>query len=204
MKARIFVISMLSVLYCFAVFFMLNPESYEYYVDYYFFNNRIFSRQDEINFSKKTPQKSMELFKRYKFNDEPSPYFLQIGMSAPKGDGRWTLGNLAKIVIIAPKTSSNVLLRFKTSAFINTRNSEIIVTPKVGDKVLPEWKYQTGKQTPKTEILLRKEMLAKERRVEISFKIKGYTTPRELGYGADNEKLGLFLSEIELMPKQKI
>lgn len=203
MKARIFIITLISVLYGAAIYFIFNPQAYEYYIDYYIFNNRTFSRSKEQNFLQKTPAKPIEIFKTYTFNQEHSQ-ILTLGFDAPKSEGRWSLGNKAFISFAVPKINADIIITLKASAYINTKNSQISVIPNINGKEYSKWVFQNGRKTPKTEFLLKKSDLGKNSKVVISFTISGFKSPQEIGYGSDRKKLGLFLNSIELKPKYKI
>jgi len=202
MKFRTFIIMLLALLYADILYLILNPQIYEYYVDYYFFNNRIFSREDERRFAKKTPEKSAVFFKTYHLNRE-QPEIMTLGFDAPKSGGSWSLGNLAKIAFTIPKVSKPVLLKLRVSAYVNTKNPKITVIPTVNGKQYDEWVFQNGKKDQKTTLNVPQNLIASNQKIELSFKIKGYKSPQELGYGADRSKLGIFLSELEIVPQFK-
>lgn len=200
MKFRTLMIMLLALLYADIVYLILNPQIYEYYVDYYFFNNRIFSREDENLFSYKRPSKGTVFFKTYYFNKE-QPEIMALGFGSFKSGGRWSLGNLAKIAFTVPKSNKPVLLKFRVSAYVNTKNPKITVIPAVNGKNYEKWVFQNGKKDQKTTLSVPQNLIGSERKIEISFKIKGYKSPQELGYGADRSKFGIFLSELEIAPK---
>lgn len=191
---------LLSLLYADIVYLILNPQIYEYYIDYYFFNNRIFSREEERRFAQKTPKKNTVLFKTYHLNRE-QPEIITLGFDAPKDDGSWSLGNLAKVAFTIPKVNKPVLLKLRVSAYVNIKNPKVTVIPTVNGKQYDEWIFQNGKKDLKTTLNIPQNLIASNQKIEISFKIKGYKSPQELGYGTDRNKLGIFLSEITVTPK---
>lgn len=200
MKFRTLMIMLLALLYADIVYLILNPQIYEYYVDYYFFNNRIFSRGDERIFAHKLPAKSINFFTTYQFNQE-QPEIMTLGFGEPKSGGRWSHGNLAKIALSLPQTNAAIVLKFRMSAYVNTKNKKITVTPIINDKEYAPWDFQNGKKDQNTTLLVPHKLIPPDKKIEISFKIKGYKSPKELGYGADTNKLGIFISEMGATPK---
>nr|QIM10565.1 hypothetical protein PlAlph_4570 [uncultured Alphaproteobacteria bacterium] len=202
MKLRTVMIMLLSLLYADIVYLILNPQIYEYYVDYYFFNNRVFSRGDERAFANKNPQKSINFFTAYQFNKE-QPEIMTLGFGNPKSDGCWSHGNLAKIAFALPQTNADTSVTLRVSAYVNTKNKKITVVPIINNKEYAAWDFQNGKNDQKTTLLIPQKLVPPDKKIEIAFKIKGYKSPQELGYGNDKNKLGIFISEIAFAPKFK-
>lgn len=200
MKMRTIMIVMIAILYGIVMYFILNPGTYGAYVDYYLFRSRVFTRHDEKVFERYTLPGNIELFKTYRVAQD-NPRIIYLGFSTNQTSGRWTYGKYAKMAFELPKITTDVIIRFRLNPYVNTHNRKVDVEVFVNGQNLDIWNFQDRRSNPRTEFVIPKKMLKDSHRVNIDFKIKGYASPKQLGYGENNNKLGFFLKEFEVIPK---
>lgn len=200
MKMRTVMIILIAILYGIVMYFVLNPDAYGAYLDYYLFHNRVFSRHDEKAFERHTLPGSIELYKTYRVGKN-DPHITYLGFSTNQTSGRWTHGKYAKMAFELPKITTDVIVRFHLNPYVNTHNQRVDVEVFVNGVNLDIWNFRERRSFPRTEFVIPKNMLKDTHRVNIDFKIKGYDSPKQLGYGNNNNKLGFFLKEFEVVPK---
>lgn len=202
MKMRTVVIIAIAVLYGIVMFFILNPDVYGSYVDYYLFRSRVFSRHDENVFDKHQLPGSIELFKTYRVgSDDPRIAF--IGFSSNQTSGRWTHGKFAKMAFELPAINSDVIVRFRLNPYVNTHNPKVTVKVFVNNQYVDEWFFREKRANPRTEFTISKKFVEASHRITVSFRIEGVASPKQLGYGNNTNKLGFFLKEFEVIPNPR-
>lgn len=199
MKFKILCLMGILGVYFMATFCMLNGKICKFYSDYYLLRVRTVSWEDEIEFTNRKITKLIDLFRPY-FLSEENPEVQTLGFTPPNSDGRWTNGNLSKIAFQLPEVYSDVSIFFNIKPYINNHNPYVIAKVYINGKYLTDWEFKLGSNMPNTEINLAYGFVKLNPRIEFTFILEGMASPKDLGYGNDNRKIGLFFKDVLVMP----
>lgn len=199
MGIKLFLVSALAIIYCLSTFCMLQKEICVAHADYYLLNNRAISWKDERQFAVIPIASKLNMFTTYGLSEERQEIKL-LGFSHPEELGCWSEGNLAKALFEVDNVHADVLVKLSLRPYVNKYNPLVKVKVLANHKEVAKWVFEQGKSHPNTDILIAKEELQKNGRLEFSFQIEGMVSPQSLGYGNDRRKLGIFLSQIIVQP----
>ncbi|MCK9155678.1 MAG: hypothetical protein M0P12_06170 [Paludibacteraceae bacterium] len=154
--------------------------------------------QDKNNAEKKVESKALEPFVE---NHEFSSLTLESeiglrGFSFPEAEGRWTEDNYVYLGIPC-KAKNNQTIIFDAIPYINKEHPSMEVSVYVSDSLISEWSFENGQKTTPISVVVTPDM-ATENNIQLKLKIKSPKSPKELGRGEDNRKLGLFFKKITI------
>lgn len=138
----------------------------------------------------------IKLDKTYNFNRDRI-YIKTNGVANPEHWGRWTIEEKVDIIFYSP-VKKDLEVTFNVNPFLPEKmeNQRIDVYSR-GEK-LATWNYRLENPFPNTTIVVKKELIKNNGKVNLEFLIKSPISPKELGLSDDNRKLGLGFKSVTI------
>lgn len=92
-------------------------------------------------------------------------------------------------------------IKFEINPFINKKNKRVRANIYVNGKKLAKWVFKEGKKYPLTEIMVPKNLIKEDGKVEIKFSLIGTNSLKRLGLGTDSRRKGIGIISMEITSK---
>lgn len=127
--------------------------------------------------------------------------YMISGWSVTEKESTWTDGNSALLKIPIHAIQGDLLLRIKFCPMIIEGRNRQRIAVTINGHTLANW--QCDKNIGREESIVIPAKLISESFLEVRFDLPDAVTPRDLGIGDDNRKLGIALYNILIEPKSK-
>ena len=119
------------------------------------------------------------------------------GFSGIERESTWTDGPEATLRLTVPPPKRDLALEAEVGAMIFGRRKEQRTKIYVNDELAGEWVLSSA-DLAKHQVIIPKKLVGDDGKLVLRFEIIDPPSPQELGLGADNRKLGLRFSKIQL------
>ena len=124
------------------------------------------------------------------------------GWSLPDSGGTWSQSDKAVLSLNYDKSfNGGMNLNLYISAFVIEKNPNVSASISANGEFIKEVKFDLNKLDEDILITISKEILSmNEGKVDLTFDITNAAVPNELGYNADQRKVGIFLMKLTAAP----
>ncbi len=127
---------------------------------------------------------------------------LKEGWSTPEGNGTWTDGQFATILVpLAEKNKSNLILKIDAMPYINLKHPNLEVDIAINHQILKKVIYTIKNSSIINQIEIPSSLTNRNNLLEIQFYFKNAISPAELDMSTDKRKLGLLFSSLMISSK---
>ncbi|MDR2077699.1 MAG: DUF6311 domain-containing protein [Rickettsiales bacterium] len=157
-------------------------------IRYILFDRKFLNREDSINFNKK-------LY----FNNDPGKYISLDGFSSIDEPEYWSQHHEVSIEFrLGRLPKGDFMIKFDVVPFTNEKNKTVRAKVFVNGKKLAKWVFKDGKQHPRTNLRVPRNLLNNGDIVEVKFRLRGIKSMKKLRLGTDSRRKGIGLVSLEL------
>jgi hypothetical protein len=124
------------------------------------------------------------------------------GWSFSDSSGTWSQSDKTILELNYDESfNEGMSLKLYVSAFVIDKNPNVSASISANGEFIKEVKFNLNKLDEDILLTISKEILSKnEGRVTLTFEITNAAVPKELGYNADERKVGIFLMKLTASP----
>jgi hypothetical protein len=128
--------------------------------------------------------------------------YLLHGWAIPEERWVWTNGIQATIGFrpeFKERKAGDLLLVIEGHAFVSTQHPRLAVDVLANGRKLGEWQFMVGVDAGQLATGVPRDLVREDDDLKITFRIDDPVSPKELGMGVDNRRLGLALRKMSLV-----